>query len=152
MNTHSQAQPLRGGCGSLPEETLLLNCLKPLTLSPPLPVSHNMTRAWDPVSRRSQAAWVLRQRPLIHWCFFFQSKMRGQWSARQVQILVEQLSYGKIFGPGRAGISPLKLHAPIHSVPSFLGGGGRGCVCEYMDGTENCTIGFELTFLRMQWK
>lgn len=43
----------------------------------------------------------------------FSKQDEGAMECTQVQILVEQLSYGKIFGPSRAGILLLKQHAPL---------------------------------------
>ena len=120
-----------------PEETVLLNSLN-LPPSPPSPcrLFPQQDPGMGPVWQASQAAWVLRQRPLIQWCF--QSRMKEQWGAHtQVHILVEQLSYAKIFGGSRAQTP--QQHAPLHQAPS------SGCVCEYMD--DFCQIECVCSFL-----
>lgn len=69
----------------------------------------------------------------------FSKQDEGAMVCRQVEILVERLSYGKIFGPSKAGILPSIPYAPLHLSP-FFG------VCEYMDDMENCKIELEFFF------
>lgn len=83
-----------------PKESVLQNCVN---------LSRSRCRLFAqydsgmrPVSRKSQAAWVLRHRPPNSLVFSKQDE--GAMECIQVQILVEQLSYGKIFTPGKAGI------------------------------------------------
>lgn len=93
MNSCSQAQPF-------PEETVLLNCLNPSRSPSTIPTTGHKARG--PRRQGVKPPWVLRQaayNPAV-----FSKQDEGAMECTQVQILVEQLSYGKIFGPNRARI------------------------------------------------
>lgn len=87
-NTCSQARPFRAHRRSSrkrlnPRIVQLSVCLSVPPLTVPT-TGHVRLLGMRPVSPRSQAAWVLRQRPLIQWCC--QSKMKGQWSAHKCRF------------------------------------------------------------------
>lgn len=101
---------------ALPWRDFTLELFKSLTLSlstVPTTRRRHESRVAEESSRLSPE--TMASNPLV-----FSKQDEGAMVCRQVEILVERLSYGKIFGPSKAGILPSILSAPLRLSP-FLG-------------------------------